>query len=117
MDEPGERLSLAGVEQDAQVVDVVPDVVGVRPPVADPGGAMDDDVDLCEGPTESGTVGRIAADDSDALRFESLRVAIGPGENGDVSVATTTCLDDMAADESGGAGDQKSHRDPSTIGH
>src|SRR5258705_13089901 len=110
LDEARKRLAFAGLEQDAEIFDVRFDVIFMRSPIADFGGAVDEDVGVDERLSQAGGVGWIATDDGNASGFECLSIAARTRQSSDMPAAALTRLHEMAAYEPGGAGDENSHR-------
>src|SRR5207248_9806617 len=93
--------------QVAQPFDIYLAVLVHGPPVADLGGAVDDDVNPVNGAADGVRVGDVAGDDFGAEGLQGGQVGGRAGEGAD-GAAGGRPVGDVAADEPGGPGDEVS---------
>ena len=105
VDEAGQRPAPDRLEQAAQPLDVDGAVLLGRPPVADAGGAVEDEIDALAR-VQRGRVGQFAAQERDAGLLERGGVAAGPDEGADGPPPGEAGFGEVAAGEAGGPGDQ-----------
>src|SRR5436190_6457708 len=92
LDKARQRLTFAGIEENAEVVDVGFDVIVMRAPVADFRGAVDENIRLDQCLPQRRAVRRLATNDSNAGRFKGLGVAAWASECGNVPLTALTRL-------------------------
>ena len=104
-----QRPALAGIEKDAQGVDVGGAVFLDGAAVAHLGGAVDDDIDAFERLRCQRRVAEVAALERDAQFFQGGHIAGGAGDGADGMAARDARFRDVAAHEAGGARDEIAH--------
>lgn len=104
MDKTGDAVFAGAGEEGAGAEDVGAEKIVVAAPDADFGGDVEDRADAAAGVADGGLVVEGGADEADAQGFDFGGGRAG--EDGDGAAGGEEFLDDVAAEETGAAGDE-----------
>src|SRR5579871_5049011 len=110
VDEPLQRLALAGPEKVTQSLDVDCPIILHRTPIADLGRTMDDDLCAFQRPLDQFEIAEVATVDAGPEALQQGRVAVGTGDGADGMATCHTGFRQVSADEARGAGNEDAYR-------